>query len=175
MRLYSVSDKYIEYLRESFPRVYSNKIGKRVHTRKYLGVVFKIDNFNYYIPLSSPKDSNDYIEINGKKTIRKDSIIVIRIIVRGILKGTLQIGSMIPVPDEALIQYNLQKETDTGYKEVVQDEIIFIRKNSDRIIKTATLLYSKKTNGIVGNPVIDKILDFKALEEHCSKWKGTYR
>ena len=82
---------------------------------------------------------------------------------------------MIPVPDEALIQYNLQKETDTGYKEVVQDEIIFIRKNSDRIIKTATLLYSKKTNGIVGNPVIDKILDFKALEEHCSKWKGTYR
>ena len=171
MRLYSVSDDYIEYLRNIFPRVYSNKIANRKHTRKYLGVVFKLNDFNYYIPLSSPKDAHDYITLNGKKVIRKDSIIVIRMVVKGTLKGTLQIGTMIPVPDKALIQYNLQDEQDISYKELVQDEIIFIRKNTNRIIKTAKLLYSKKTKGTHKNPVIDKVLDFKSIEEYSIKWQ----
>ena len=171
MRLYSISDDYIEYLRKVFPRVYSNKIANRIHTRKYLGVVFKLNDFNYYIPLSSPKDAHDYIILNGKKAIRKDSIIVIRMVVKGTLKGTLQIGTMIPVPDKALIQYNLQDEQDISYKELVQDEIIFIRKNANRIIKTAKLLYSKKTKGTHKNPVIDKVLDFKSIEEYSIKWQ----
>ena len=170
MKLYSISDEYIEYLRKTFPRVYSNKVENRIHTRKYLGVVFKIDNYNYYVPLSSPKD-HDYIKINNQKKIRKDSIIVIRIIIKGILKGTLQIGTMIPVPDKALIEYNLQNEKDISYKELVQDEIIFIRKNSNKIIKTAKLLYSKKVSGSTGNPVIDRILDFKSIEKYCDNWK----
>ena len=63
MRLYSVSDDYIEYLRNVFPRVYSNKIANRKHTRKYLGVVLKLNDFNYYIPLASPKDAHDYITL----------------------------------------------------------------------------------------------------------------
>lgn len=171
MRLYSISDDYIEYLRKVFPRVYSNKIANRTHTRKYLGVVFKLNDFNYYIPLSSPKDAHDYIILNGKKVIRKDSIIVIRMVVKGTLKGTLQIGTMIPVPDKALIQYNLQDEQDISYKELVQDEIIFIRKNANRIIKTAKLLYSKKTKSTHKNPVIDKVLDFKSIEEYSIKWQ----
>lgn len=171
MRLYSISDDYIEYLRKVFPRIYSNKIANRKHTRKYLGVVFKLNDFNYYIPLSSPKDAHDYITLNGKKVIRKDSIIVIRMVVKGTLKGTLQIGTMIPVPDKALIQYNLEDEQDISYKELVQDEIIFIRKNANRIIKTAKLLYSKKTKGTHKNPVIDKVLDFKSIEEYSIKWQ----
>lgn len=171
MRLYSISDEYIEYLRKVFPRVYSNKIANRTHTRKYLGVVFKLNDFNYYIPLSSPKNAHDYIILNGKKVIRKDSIIVIRMVVKGTLKGTLQIGTMIPVPDKALIQYNLQDEQDISYKELVQDEIIFIRKNTNRIIKTAKLLYSKKTKSTHKNPVINKVLDFKSIEEYSIKWQ----
>lgn len=169
MKLYSVKDEYIEYLRKTFPRVYSNKIENRIHTRKYLGIVLKINNLNYYIPLSSPKN-HDYIEINGQKIIRKDSIIVIRMIVKRMLKGTLQIGTMIPVPDNALIEYNVDNEKDISYKELIQDEIIFIRKNKEKIIETAKLLYSKKVNGSKGNPVIDKILDFKSLEEYCNNW-----
>jgi len=38
-KIYSVSDKYISYLREKFPNVYSNKIDNRTHTRKYVGIV----------------------------------------------------------------------------------------------------------------------------------------
>ena len=98
-------------LERNFPRVYSNKEDTRIHTRKYLGAVIEIETHKYYIPLSSPKDKHDYIMVGGKKTIRKDSLIVMRIVAgtgeKKELKGTLQIGTMIPVPDEALELYDV--------------------------------------------------------------------
>lgn len=69
MKLYSVSDDYINYLRRTFPRIYSNKEDVRVHTRKYVGVVIEINKHKYYIPLSSPK-KHDYITIDGVDVIR---------------------------------------------------------------------------------------------------------
>lgn len=139
MKLYSISDEYISFLRKKSPRVYSNKEDARVHTRKYLGVVLKIGEYNYYIPLSSPKDKHDYVEIDGKKTIRKDSLIVMRIVSgegdNKQLKGTLQIGTMIPVPDNAIELYDVENEKDKAYKDLVNEEIIYIRKNEKKIIK----------------------------------------
>lgn len=40
-KIYSVSDKYIDFLRKRVPNVYSNKQQKRTHTRKYIGVALK--------------------------------------------------------------------------------------------------------------------------------------
>ncbi len=80
MKLYSISDEYISFLRKQFPRIYSNKEDVRIHTRKYLGVVIELENHKYYIPLSSPKKKHDYVTIDGVETIRKDSLIVMRIV-----------------------------------------------------------------------------------------------
>ena len=173
MRLYSISDEYISYLRKKFPRVYSNKEVERVHTRKYLGAVIEIDSHKYYIPLSSPKDKHDYIIVDGEKKIRKDSLIVMRI-VSGTgdnmeLKGTLQIGTMIPVPDSAIELYDVDSEPDQAYKDLVNEEIIYIRKHEKTIIKNARVLYSKRKSG-TQNQVVQNCLDFKALEEECDKW-----
>jgi len=174
MQLYSVSDEYINYLRKKFPRVYSNKEDSRVHTRKYLGVVFEIGTHKYYIPLSSPKDKHDYIVLEGKKNIRKDSLIVMRI-VSGVgdnaeLKGTLQIGTMIPVPDDAIELYDVSNEPDKAYKDLVNEELIYIRKHEKAIIKNAKVLYSKRKSG-EANKVVQNCLDFMALEEECDKWR----
>lgn len=67
-KLYSVFDEYVEWLRKYFPNVYFNKINSRTHTRKYLGVVLQIGQYNYYIPMSSPKNS-DYQNAGGNKII----------------------------------------------------------------------------------------------------------
>ena len=173
MRLYSISDEYIAYLRKKFPRVYSNKEETRVHTRKYLGVVIEIESYKYYIPLSSPKDKHDYIMVNGRKTIRKDSLIVMRI-VSGTgenqeLKGTLQIGTMIPVPDDAIELYDVVNEPDRAYKDLINEEIIYIRKNERKIFKNAKVLYSKRKAGDE-NRVVQSCLDFMALEKECNSW-----
>lgn len=122
-KLYSISDEYVEWLREDFPNVYSNKVNARTHTRKYLGVVLHIDRYNYYIPMSSPKNS-DY-QIAGKdKVIRKSIIPIIRIVVKNAagkkeLKGTLRISHMIPVPASELELYDLENEEDSNYKDLV--------------------------------------------------------
>ena len=47
LKIYSVSDEYIEYLRKEEPNVYSNKIDSRTHTRKYIGIVLKLGKYDY--------------------------------------------------------------------------------------------------------------------------------
>ena len=110
-KLYSVSDDYVEWLRKEFPNVYSNKINSRTHTRKYLGVVLQIGEYHYYVPMSSPKDS-DYQIAGTNKVIKKSIVPIIRIIVKNKngekeLKGTLRISHMIPVPTSELELYDL--------------------------------------------------------------------
>jgi len=53
LKIYNVSDKYISFLRKYVPGVYSNKDGKRKHTRKYLGIVYTINGYNYFNPPGS--------------------------------------------------------------------------------------------------------------------------
>ena len=176
MQLYSISDEYINYLRQNFPRVYSNKENSRIHTRKYLGAVIEIETHKYYIPLSSPKEKHDYIMVDGRKAIREDSIIVIRITSDlgkdKELIGTLQIGTMIPVPNDAITLYDVDRETDQNYRNLVKKQIIYIRKHEKTIIKNAKLLYRKRKAG-VKNRVIQNCLDFQALEIECDNWNKT--
>ena len=80
-KLYSVSDEYVEWLRKDYPNVYSNKIDSRTHTRKYLGVVLQIEQYKYYIPMSSPKES-DYQITGENKVIKKSIVPIIRIVVK---------------------------------------------------------------------------------------------
>ncbi len=174
MQLYSVSDEYISYLKNKFPRVYSNKENARIHTRKYLGAVIELGLHKYYIPLSSPKEKHDYFVVDGKRTIRKDSLIVMRI-VSGTgenkeLKGTLQIGTMIPVPDDAIELYDVAGEQDQAYKDLVIEEIIYIRKREKAIMRNARVLYSKRKAG-EEDRVVQNCLNFMELEEACDKWK----
>ena len=58
LNLYSISNKYIKYLRKYENRVYDNKEEDKINGRKYLGVVLTVNEYNYYIPMSSPKKSD---------------------------------------------------------------------------------------------------------------------
>lgn len=179
MKLYSISDEYISFLRKQFPRIYSNKEDVRIHTRKYLGVVIELENHKYYIPLSSPKKKHDYVTIDGVETIRKDSLIVMRIVSckggRKELKGTLQIGTMIPVPDSEIELYDVDGELDQAYKDLIEEELIYIRKHEDRIKKNAKILYSKKKAGDKNNRVVANCLDYIAVERQCDRWIDNHK
>ena len=170
MKLYAITDKYINYLREFDNRVYDNKEDKRKVTRKYLGIVLKINELNYYIPMSSPKKS-DY----KNKEIRKSVIPIIRIVSNEeindipVLKGTLRISNMIPVPDSELILYEPKNEINKNYKILVEKELEFIRKNEHMIKKYANILYKQKINNYEVS-YIKNVVDFKLLEEKCVEY-----
>ena len=170
-KLYSVSDEYVEWLRKDFPNVYSNKINSRTHTRKYLGVVLQIGCYNYYVPMSSPKDS-DYQVAGDNKVIKKSIVPIVRIVVKNSvgekeLKGTLRISHMIPVPESELELYDLENESDDTYKDLVQNEMIFIRKNREKIDSYAKLLYKQKITNDTTAGYVKSALDYKALEGLC--------
>lgn len=170
-KLYSVSDEYVEWLRKDFPNVYSNKMDTRTHTRKYLGVVMRIGNYNYYIPMSSPKDS-DYQIAGVNRVIKKSIVPITRIVVKSKsgekeLKGTLRISHMIPVPASELELYDLENESDSTYKDLVQNEMIFIRKNREKIVANAQLLYKQKMVNDTTAGYVQSALNYQALELLC--------
>ena len=173
-KLYSISDEYVEWLRKDFPNVYSNKINSRTHTRKYLGVVLQIGRYNYYVPMSSPKDS-DYQIAGENKVIKKSIIPIVRIVVKisageKELKGTLRISHMIPVPESELELYDLENESDDTYKDLVQNEMIFIRKNREKIESNAKLLYKQKATNDTTAGYVKSALDYQALEILCDSF-----
>lgn len=173
-KLYSVSDRYISYLREKFSNVYSNKMDTRIHTRKYLGVVLKVGEYHYYIPMSSPKQT-DYQIAGDSMVIKKSIVPIMRVVVKNTkgereLKATLRLSHMIPVPASELELYALDDEPDEAYKDLVQNEMIFIRKNQDKISANAQLIYKQKMEDDTSAKYVKATLDFKALEELCDKF-----
>lgn len=167
LNLYSISDKYINYLRQFDDKIYDNKEETRTYERKYLGVVLTVNEFNYYIPMSSPKKS-DYLDYD-KKIIRKDTKTIIRIHDSGRLYGTLRISNMIPVPITELEPYILSNEKDIKYRELVVGELRYINNNSDKIVKYAKTVYNQKVKNIdIG--YIKNTVDFKLLEEKLKEW-----
>lgn len=167
LNLYSVSDKYIKYLRQFDDRIYDNKEENRIHERKYVGLVLTVNEFNYYIPMSSPKKS-DYIDFENK-VIRNDTKTIIRIHDGDRLYGTLRISNMIPVPITELEPYILSNENDLKYKEVILGELRYINNNSEKIVKYAKTVYNQKIKNIdVG--YIKNTVDFKLLEEKLKEW-----
>lgn len=167
LNLYSISDNYIKYLRKFDDKIYDNKEEIRTHERKYLGIVLTVNEFNYYIPMSSPKKS-DYLDFD-KKIIRNDTKTIIRIHNNNRLYGTLRISNMIPVPITELEPYIISNEDDLKYREVILGELRYINNNSDRIVKYVKTVYNQKIRDIdVG--YIKNTVDFKLLEEKLKEW-----
>lgn len=171
LKLYSMSDGYINYLQQHHSGVYLNKEAARTHTRKYLGTVLCINAHDYFIPLSSPKNS-DYKYINGKRTIRKSIIPIMRITSNSQtgkieLLGTLRISHMIPAPASELTLYDLNSEPDQAYKALVLKEMNFIRKHHSKIISNAKLMYKQKLENDPSAGYVSAALDFVFLETKC--------
>lgn len=177
LKLYTIDSKYIDYLRQqpNFKNIFDNK-ESAAFPKKYIGIVLTVNEYNYYVPLSSPKNS-DYLISNGEKVIRKSIIPIIRITSKnknGVLelKGTLKFSNMIPVPVQAISYYDINKEPNRNYKILVEKEYEFIRKNQKLISRHASILYNQKTKEDVlfassrKKPgYLEHVIDFKYAEK----------
>lgn len=109
-----------------------------------------INEFNYYIPFSSPK-STDYYDVE-KTRIRKSIIPIIRMSEKDKnnnykLYGTLRISNMITVPITEIMPYFVKNESDVNYRNLILSELRFIKRNTSLIIKNANILYRQKEKG----------------------------
>ncbi|MBU5313485.1 type III toxin-antitoxin system ToxN/AbiQ family toxin [Tissierella carlieri] len=102
--------------------------------RVYIGIVFQINNIKYFAPLASPrpkhskmKDNIDFIKINNGE------------------HGAINLNNIIPVVNEGIINYNINKEPNITYRNLLYQQVGFINKNTERIINNANKLYEKVT------------------------------
>lgn len=149
---YVIDNDYIEYLRTFDSHVYQNK-----HNRKYIGIVFEINNFHYFAPLSSHKEKHDRM---------KESVDFIK------LKdyGVINLNNMIPVPLHLCQHFIINSIEDSKYKDLMRAEYRIIKPIAPKIIQQAKVVYREKT--VSGNitPLSRRCYDFKMLEEACEKY-----
>ena len=170
LRLYTIDADYLQYLFNVDNRVMYWEGNTYKTDRKYLGVVLKINDFEYFAPLSSPK-ANDYFYKKGVKQVKKNIIPIVRLVTdKGHLLGKIKLSNMIPVKSEHITLYDINGEPDKKYQSLIVKEMICIRKSKDEIAKNALVLYNQKTKGYKNINYLNDTLDFKSLEAACLKY-----
>lgn len=155
MEFYYVNLNYANYL-----QAYEKKIRgfTRVPNILYkgcskfvFGVVLKIGQFNYYVPVSSYK-------------IKQESNILIKIEADSEkIKGTLRFNYMFPVPDNCLTKIDIKEIKDKKYRSLVNKEFEFCMNNICKIKKKAELVYKLVVKDKKKTLVVNSC-DFKVLE-----------
>ena len=168
LKLYEVDNNYIDYLQKYDEKVLNYSGEKYKVNRKYLGILLKINEFIYIAPLSSPKNKDYDLD----KKIKKSTKIIIRI--KKIQKdkerllGTIKLNCMIPIYNTKVIKkYDVKAEKDKKYKNLIQEQLVFIRKEEKMIIKRAENLYKQKLK----NPsYLKDTVNFILLEEKSKNY-----
>ena len=67
IKLYEVDGNYINFLLPYAPHLFQNSKSSQKNERKYIGVVLKVNGFDYFAPLSSFKDKHKSMYIDPYK------------------------------------------------------------------------------------------------------------
>ena len=153
LKLVKIKEEYLDYLRKYENRISYTKEEKI--RRPFVGILFKIEDMLYYAPLThKEKDSNETnIRINDSN---------------GKFKGYILFNNMIPVNKEDIINYDINKEIDYKYKNIVYNQMLFLRKNYYKIIEKALNVYK----GIVKKEHKSICFNFKELESLCKEYNN---
>ncbi len=159
LRIYRVTDQYIRYLHSKDQRVQHNKNARR----PYVGIVFSFGGYNYFVPLESPKPNHSKIK-SGKHLLKLD----------GGKYGLLGFNNMIPVHNDALIEFDINAEPDEKYKRLLQRQVTICNRMKADILNRAQMTYFDVVNK--ENKFLIRIsCDFKKLERACKLYNKNYK
>jgi len=159
---YTIDKNYIKYLSEFENHVSYNKdeIG---HSRPYLGIVLKIENYEYFVPLYSYKEKYKKYKNNPSFFFvydRKNKPLAI-----------IKFSAMIPVATKSNVTKLLEfDKQDKKYKDLISAEYRYINSNKEEIYKRANKMYIAITKH-KNNFLKTIACDFKLLEEKCLRYK----
>ncbi|MBM6629432.1 type III toxin-antitoxin system ToxN/AbiQ family toxin [Mammaliicoccus vitulinus] len=157
LQLYQVNDQYIKYLNSIDDRVPYNH---EKNTWPYVGVIFSIKNYNYFIPLSSPKTK--YKTLKENRTLTK--------IDKGCL-GVLNHNNMFPVARGEFQKLDITN-LDKQYAMLLLKQQKEIRKLENKIKRKSKKLYDLVNIDSLDNSGLKKFCcQFKLLETACLKYE----
>ena len=157
IRFYEVSEDYIDYLSNFDEHFFHNSQDNQRHSRKYIGVVFSIENTKYFAPLSSFKEKH--------KTM-KSSVDFLKVGNYAVIN----LNNMFPVPDGLYSSVDFHKEKDIQYRRLMMNEYRIIKKMQDKILKNARIVYNHKLNEGNTTSLGKRCNDFTRLESACARY-----
>lgn len=161
MKFYYINSDYIHYLKQFESKIQSNYDSSGSHQKPYIGVVLEINDFQYFAPLTSPKDKFRSIPDSNpalfKITANKSKLI-----------GVIALNNMIPVKENTLSPVVFSR-LDEQYKNLLlqQYRIISSKTVTEIVQKKAKDLYRLVTE--LKHPHFVKLsCNFKFLENKLS-------
>ena len=160
---YIVDSAYCDYLRKTDPCVPYTMDKKSI--RPFVGIVFTMNGFHYYAPLTSPKSKHlhmknqiDFFKINNGKW------------------GAINFNNMIPVPFANLTKVEMQiKDTDSkadiDYKNLLSNQLSWCNSHKDIIMKQAEKLYHTIVHGNAWNGLAKRCCNFVQDEQRCLEYE----
>ena len=163
LKWYIADKEYVNYLRQFDEKV--ENIDYNTKLKPYIGILITINEFNYYVPISSAKEKHYKIRegMDFIKIMQDDKII-----------GVLNLNNMIPILDEnvEVLKYKeIENYRDFGsdkektlYISFLSFELNLINDKMEKIKKSAMKLYNEKINNPISN-ISKRCCNFKLLEE----------
>lgn len=182
LEFYQVTCDIIDYYKRFDSKVLDNYSQKR----KYIGVLVHISDYDYIIPLSSPKD-NDY---DNEGFLKKNTFTIFRLEdfkstedkkeyydmlknlnprerkekhMREKSLGKLYLSNMIPVKIEDIEKINYEKES-TSYVVLLQKQYSHIKDIKKKIEVNSKVIYNAKTRN-EEKGFVKVCCDFRLLEK----------
>ena len=147
LQIIRVNTNYCDYLRKFDPRVAYNMNEKEI--RPFVGILFKIEDCEYFAPLSSPKPKHNKM---------KNTIDFLKI-KNGEL-GAVNFNNMIPVKSDYYSIIDLNQSTltlnEAKYQKLLKEQLAWLNAN-----------YNK---GKLPETMRERCCNFKLLEEKCLKY-----
>lgn len=160
----TLTSNYLKYL-----GIYENKVSLKAN-RPFIGIVFKVNNKEYFAPLSSPKEKHKGIKTNiDFFKIDKGNL------------GIINFNNMIPVINNDLCGNKLDLEMlskslntdDIKYFRLLKNQLEYCEKNKNIILAKAEKIYNIFTKNLdklseSQKKMYRRVNNFKVLE-HASK------
>ncbi|OUP62794.1 MULTISPECIES: type III toxin-antitoxin system ToxN/AbiQ family toxin [Pseudoflavonifractor] len=159
---YKVNAAYCDFLRDADPCVPYTMDQKSA--RPFVGIVFSVNGFQYYAPLTSPKPKHlnmknqvDFMKVN-----------------RGTW-GAINFNNMIPVVPECVEKVDMRitsgdSKADRDYKNLLSNQLSWCNSHRTRILKQAEKLHAMIVQGKAWPTLVKRCCDFRMDEERCKEY-----
>ena len=161
LRIVRVNSNYCDYLRKFDNKVVYNKNEKEL--RPFIGILFQINTYEYFAPLSSPKSKHKKMKNTLDFLKIKDGEL-----------GAVNFNNMIPVNESNYSLVDLNKETlivgELKYQKLLREQLDWLNANYRQVKSKSFKLYQLYINGKLPENIRNRCCNFKLLEEKCIEY-----
>ena len=160
-KIVMVDSKYCDYLRKFDSKVPYNALDKKL--RPFLGILFMVNDIEYFAPLSSPKEKH--------KTL-KNTLDLIKI--KDGELGVINFNNMIPVKKDNYSEYDFDKNDvgiqDKKRNELLKDQLRWITKQHKSVMDKSYILYKLYKENKLHENIKNRCCNFPLLEKKCNEY-----